>query len=49
MVDSYKKIENGVVGAYKNVENRFVEHFLTRDGESLEEAQERLHGRKEDE
>ncbi len=49
VVDSYKKIENGVVGAYKNVENRFVEHFLTRDGESLEEAQERLHGRKEDE
>lgn len=53
VVDGYKKIENGVVEGYKKIENgvtegfqkitdKFVDNFLTKDGESIEEAKERL-------
>lgn len=42
VVGTYKKIESSVVGAYKNVEDSFVGRFLTREGESVEEAKERL-------
>ena len=42
VVDAYKNIESGVVDAYKNIENQFVEHFLTRKGETPEEAAQRL-------
>lgn len=53
VVKGYKKIEEGVVGGYKKIEDgavkgfekitdQFVGHFLTRDGESIEEAKARL-------
>lgn len=53
VVDGYQKIENGVVGGYKKIEegvvngfnkitDKFVDQFLTRDGESVEKAKERL-------
>lgn len=53
VVDGYKKIEDGVVGGYKKVEesvvggfgkitDKFVGEFLTRGGESVEEAKARL-------
>lgn len=42
VVGTYQKIEDSVVGAYKNVENQFVSHFLAHDGETAEEAKERL-------
>lgn len=53
MVTGYKKIEDGVVGGYQKIENsvvkgfsritdKFVDRFLTREGESLEEAKKRL-------
>lgn len=53
VVDGYKKIENGAVGGYKKIENgvvngfnaisdKFVDHFLTKDGETVEEAKVRL-------
>lgn len=53
VVDGYKKIEGGVVGGYKKVEesvvggfgkitDKFVGEFLTREGESVEEAKARL-------
>lgn len=42
VVGTYQKVEKGVVGAYKKVEDTFVGHFLTREGESVEEAKERL-------
>lgn len=53
VVGGYKAIENGVVGGYKSVENgvtggfnkmvdHFVDEFLTREGESVEEARARL-------
>ena len=37
-----KAVEEGVVGGYKKIEDRFVETFLAREGESVEEAKERL-------
>lgn len=53
VVGGYKKIEEGVVGGYKKIENsvtggfnkmsdKFVDNYLTKDGESVEEAKERL-------
>lgn len=53
VVGGYKKIEDGVVGSYKTIENgavrafnkvadRFVDQYLTRDGETVAEARERL-------
>ena len=53
VVGGYKAIENGVVGGYKKVESgavhafnavsdKFVEKLFTREGETVEEAKERL-------
>lgn len=53
VIGGYKKIEEGVVGGYKKVEegavggfnkmvDKFVDNFLTREGESVEEARARL-------
>lgn len=53
VVENYKKIENGVVGSYKKIEegavggfwkvaDKFVDNFLTKEGESVEEAKARL-------
>ena len=55
VVGGYKKIEEGVVGGYKKIEegtvrgfnkiaDKFVDNFLTREGETVEEARERLAG-----
>ena len=53
VVGGYKKIEHGVVGGYKKIEEGavggfnkmveiFVDQFLTKDGETVEEARKRL-------
>lgn len=42
VVGGYKKIEKGVVDGYTKIEDAFVERYLTHDGESTEEAKERL-------
>lgn len=53
VVSGYKKIEEGVVGGYKKIEegavngfnkisDKFVDRFLTKEGESVEDAKERL-------
>ncbi len=42
VVGSYHKVEDAVVGAYRKVEDHFVGKFLTRDGESVEDAKERM-------
>ena len=42
VVGAYKKVEDSVVGAYKKVEDKFVDSFLAKDGETAEEAKERL-------
>ena len=53
VVGGYKKIEDGVVGGYKKIENsvvggfnkmtdKFVDNYLTTDGETVEAAKKRL-------
>ena len=42
VVDGYKKVEETVVGGYKKVEDKFVDKFLRKDGETIEEAKERI-------
>ena len=41
-VGGYKKMEESVVGKYKEIEDFFVDQFLTKDGETVEEAKMRL-------
>ena len=42
MVGGYKKIENGAVDGFTKISDSFVDQFLTKDGESVEEAKARL-------
>lgn len=42
VVKAYQTIENGVVGAYQKTEDFFVGKFLTRPGETAEEAKRRM-------
>lgn len=53
VVGGYKKMEDGVVGGYKRMEesvvggftrvsDKFVDSFFTHEGETVEEAKERL-------
>jgi len=42
VVGGYKKVENGAVSAYTKIEDGFVDRYLTRDGETVAEAKERL-------
>ena len=42
LVGSYKKAEDAAVSGFNKVADQFVDAFLTRDGESVEEARERL-------
>ena len=55
VVAGYKKIEDGVVGGYKKIEegvvegfgkvsDKFVEKLFAKEGESVEDAKERLSG-----
>lgn len=38
----YKKVEDTVLSGYKRIEDKFVDQFLTKDGETVEEAKARL-------
>ena len=42
VVASYKKIENGVVSGFNKINDAFVDEFLTREGETVEQAKQRL-------
>ena len=53
VTEGYKKIEDGVVGGYKQIEtgvvegfnkiaDKFVDTFLAKDGETTEQARERI-------
>lgn len=42
VVDGYKKIENAVISGYTKIEDSFVDRYLTKDGETVEEAKKRL-------
>ena len=42
IVDGYKKVENTVVGGFNKMTDKFVGKFLTKDGETLEDAKTRI-------
>ena len=42
VVEGYKKIEKGVTDGYTKIEDKFVSAYLTREGETVEQAKERL-------
>lgn len=42
VVGGYKKIENGVVEGFGKITDKFVDQFLTKDGESVADAKKRL-------
>ena len=46
VVTGYKKMEHGVVNGYTKIEDKFVETYLMKDGETVEEAKERLRNKK---
>lgn len=48
VVDGYKSIESAVVSGYTKIEDGFVERYLTRDGETVEKAKERLKSNRKD-
>ena len=42
VVTGYKKIESGVVSGFNKMTDKFVGKFLTREGETLEDAKARI-------
>lgn len=42
VVGGYKKIEHGVVNGFGKMTDTFVDNFLTKDDETVEEAKKRL-------
>ena len=42
VVEGFQKIEDTVVGGYTKIEDAFVDRYLAKDGESIEEAKQRL-------
>lgn len=42
VVGGYKKIEDGVVGGFNKMSDHFVDQFLTKEGETMEQAKQRL-------
>ena len=43
----FKKITDSVVGSYIKIEDKFVDLYLTKDGETVEEAKKRLKQKEE--
>lgn len=48
VVDGYKRIENGVVNGFNKVTNKCVEVLFTKDGETVDEAKQRLRSKKDE-
>ncbi|WP_091133000.1 hypothetical protein [Oscillibacter sp. PC13] len=46
-VVAFEKIEDTVVGGYTKIEDAFVVRYLAKDGERIEEAEERLKRKRE--
>lgn len=42
VVGGYKKIEEGAVNSFAKIADAFTNQFLTREGESVEDARKRL-------
>ena len=48
VVGAFEKIEGAVVGGYTKIEDAFVDRYLTRDGETVEDAKARLKQKQND-
>lgn len=48
VVGGYKSIEDGAVKGYTKMEDWFVDQYLTKDGETVEDAKKRLAAAKAD-
>lgn len=48
LVKANEKIAERVVSGYQKIEDKFIATFLTKDGESVEEARERMNNEKEE-
>ena len=46
VVDTFEKIEDTVVCGYTKIEDAFVDRYLTKDGETIEQAKQRLKSQK---
>ena len=46
VVDGYRKIEEGAVSGFNKITDRFVDSFLTKEGETVEEAKARMEAEK---
>ena len=44
VTEGFRKIENGVVDGFNKMTDRIVDQFLTREGETVEEARQRMSG-----
>lgn len=44
VVEGYQKIEDGVIGGFNRMTDRFVDSFLTKEGETVEQARKRIAG-----
>jgi len=42
VVSGYKKIEDGAVNGFNKMADKFVDTFLAKEGETVEEAKERM-------
>ena len=42
VTNGFKKMSDGVVGGYTKIEDKFVDEFLTKDGETVSDAKKRL-------
>ncbi len=49
VVEGYKKVEKGAVSGFNKVTDKCVEKLFAKEGETVEEAKERLAGGKDDE
>lgn len=47
VVDGYKKVECGVVAGFEKVTDKCVEVLFAREGETVEEAKQRLSGKEQ--
>lgn len=43
VIGAYQKVEETVTGGYTKIEDAFVDRFLTKEGESIEDAKARIH------
>lgn len=42
VLTTYERVEGAVVAGYTKIEDTFVARYLTKDGETVQEAKERL-------